>query len=79
MAAVAEWGYDDEDTCGPCNWPGVPKNGTQQSPIDLKLSKMKAYTLGDPIKFVNYNKPLNGEFVNTGYSGMLICKNILHG
>jgi carbonic anhydrase len=68
MAAVAEWGYDDEDTCGPCNWPGVPKNGTQQSPIDLKLSKMKTYTLADPIKFVNYNKPLNGEFVNTGYS-----------
>jgi carbonic anhydrase len=63
---VAEWNYEDEHECGPCNWPGA--NGTQQSPIDLKLSKMKAYTLGDPIKFVNYNKPISGDFVNTGSS-----------
>uniref|UniRef100_A0A7E4VMJ6 Carbonic anhydrase n=1 Tax=Panagrellus redivivus TaxID=6233 RepID=A0A7E4VMJ6_PANRE len=65
------WNYDDGSECGPCNWP-MAQTGLSQSPIDLKLSKMKVYSLADPIKFVNYNRPLNGEYVNTGYSVQFI-------
>lgn len=65
---VAHWNYEDDSQCGPCNWPNA-QNGKQQSPIDLKLSKMKVYQLGDCLKFVNYHKPLNGELINNGHSG----------
>ncbi|KAE9548055.1 hypothetical protein FO519_008732 [Halicephalobus sp. NKZ332] len=66
-AAVAHWDYEEDSQCGPCNWPNA-KTGKQQSPIDLKLSKMKVYQLADCLKFVNYHKPLNGELINNGHS-----------
>jgi carbonic anhydrase len=62
------WNYDDDDCeCGPRNWPGEPK-GNKQSPIDLQISKMKTVGLNDPLKFVNYDKPISGQLVNTGHS-----------
>jgi len=67
----ADWNYDDDCECGPQHWPGQI-NGKQQSPIDLRLSKMKVITLQDPLQFTNYNKPLSGEFVNTGHSVQFI-------
>ncbi|KAI6192006.1 Alpha carbonic anhydrase domain-containing protein [Aphelenchoides bicaudatus] len=68
----ANWNYDDDDqTCGPHCWPGQI-NGKQQSPIDLRLSKMKIITLKEPIQFVHYDKPLSGEFLNTGHSVQFI-------
>lgn len=66
---ASDWNYDDDDcNCGPQKWPGQV-DGKQQSPIDLRLSKMKVITLEDPFQFINYDKPLHGEFVNTGHSG----------
>lgn len=71
LHCLANWNYDDDDCqCGPQKWPGQI-HGKQQSPIDLRLSKMKVITLKDPIQFVNYDKPISGDFVNTGHSGML--------
>jgi hypothetical protein len=71
---TVDWNYDDDDcNCGPHKWPS-PVDAKQQSPIDLRLSKMKVITLEDPFQFINYDKPLHGEFVNTGHSGKFFCK-----
>lgn len=65
---VVDWNYDEDDCdCGPQKWPNF--DGKQQSPIDLRLAKMKVINLEEPIQFINYDKKLNGEFVNTGHSG----------
>ncbi|KAI6229708.1 Alpha carbonic anhydrase domain-containing protein [Aphelenchoides fujianensis] len=61
------WNYDDEGECGPQRWPNAV-DGTKQSPIDLRLSKMNVITLQEPLEFANYDQPLHGEFVNTGHS-----------
>uniref|UniRef100_A0AC34QTQ5 Carbonic anhydrase n=1 Tax=Panagrolaimus sp. JU765 TaxID=591449 RepID=A0AC34QTQ5_9BILA len=66
-AVVAQWNYEEDSQCGPCSWPNA-ETGRQQSPIDLKLSKMKVYQLADTMKFVNYHRPINGELVNNGHS-----------
>ncbi|CAD5234089.1 unnamed protein product [Bursaphelenchus xylophilus] len=65
------WNYDDEGECGPKNWPGQI-DGKYQSPIDLKLSKMKVVNLDDHFVFENYDKVLVGEFVNNGHSVQFI-------
>jgi carbonic anhydrase len=64
--------------CGPQKWPGQI-DGKQQSPIDLRLSKMKVITLKDPLQFINYDKPISGDFLNTGHSGKFcVCYNQLN-
>lgn len=43
--------------------------GDNQSPIDLKLSKMRILSLdSQPLCLVNYKKPLTGQLVNNGCS-----------
>ncbi|KAI6232063.1 Alpha carbonic anhydrase domain-containing protein [Aphelenchoides besseyi] len=63
----SSWNYDDDGECGPHKWP-MAVDGTRQSPIDLRLSKMNVITLQEPLQFVNYDQPLHGEYVNTGHS-----------
>lgn len=66
-----EWNYDDDGDCGPCHWP-VKSMGNAQSPIDFKLSIIKPIKLHDTLKFVRYDKPINGHIVNNGHSSMKI-------
>ena len=43
--------------------------GDCQSPIDLRLSKMRILSLdSQPLCLVNYKKPLTGQLVNNGCS-----------
>lgn len=64
------WSYCDDDENGPCKWP----TGDHQSPIDIDLSSVSRMDTVDGIKFVNYERPLQGEIVNNGHSGESVCQ-----
>uniref|UniRef100_A0A914E5C6 Carbonic anhydrase n=1 Tax=Acrobeloides nanus TaxID=290746 RepID=A0A914E5C6_9BILA len=71
-----EWNYDDDGDCGPCHWP-VKSMGHAQSPIDFKLSIIKPIKLHDNLKFVRYDKPINGHIVNNGHSIQFLIDSML--
>ncbi|CEF64236.1 Alpha carbonic anhydrase domain-containing protein [Strongyloides ratti] len=67
------WNYDDNGPCGPCNWPG-DIHGKCQSPIDIDISKIVRIAADDQFYFKNYDKPLEGQFINNGHSIQFIPK-----
>uniref|UniRef100_A0A0N4ZSS2 Carbonic anhydrase n=1 Tax=Parastrongyloides trichosuri TaxID=131310 RepID=A0A0N4ZSS2_PARTI len=67
------WNYDDNGPCGPCNWPG-DIHGKCQSPIDIDISKIVRVAADDQFQFKNYDKPLDGQFLNNGHSIQFLPK-----
>uniref|UniRef100_A0A914V2B5 Alpha-carbonic anhydrase domain-containing protein n=1 Tax=Plectus sambesii TaxID=2011161 RepID=A0A914V2B5_9BILA len=59
------WSYHDEHEHGPHHWGG---DGEHQSPIDIDLAQVERVEQIDPIRFVNYERPVEGKFVNNGHS-----------
>uniref|UniRef100_A0A0N5C6N3 Carbonic anhydrase n=1 Tax=Strongyloides papillosus TaxID=174720 RepID=A0A0N5C6N3_STREA len=68
-----KWNYDDNGPCGPCNWPG-DIHGKCQSPIDIDISKIVRIAADEQFHFKNYNKPLEGQFLNNGHSIQFLPK-----
>ncbi|TKR64725.1 hypothetical protein L596_025215 [Steinernema carpocapsae] len=64
---TAHWSYDDSDEHGPQNWPG-DAHGSFQSPVDICKESVKTVPREDPLKFVNYNRPIHGDLINNGHS-----------
>ncbi|KAK0404553.1 hypothetical protein QR680_017507 [Steinernema hermaphroditum] len=65
---TAHWNYEDSDLeNGPTNWPGE-SHGSFQSPVDICHDAVEKIQNHDPLKFVNYNRPIHGDLVNNGHT-----------
>ncbi|XP_073257445.1 carbonic anhydrase 7-like [Porites lutea] len=71
LAFSASWSYESPN--GPANWTGVCKNGTRQSPIDIKSSEAVYDEALGKFELKNYDKQLTLDFTvaNNGH-GMVV-------
>ncbi|XP_022792080.1 carbonic anhydrase 2-like [Stylophora pistillata] len=76
FATANSWSYNVTSQDGPKNWKGICKSGTEQSPINIKISDTKYEKMTDFI-LTNYeNQPSETNFtaVNNGNIGTIVFK-----